>query len=133
LIEQSNSFILDHDNPNMDEPFQGISIFHGILKIDFQIFMNMGGWEMSDMVYKFRYTEKEFLLIGAEYNATNRASGETDDRSYDFLSNQEKISTGNISTNRQKTEWRKIQTGKLKTLKTFNQPLTWEVEKGYYL
>jgi len=133
LIEQNNTFILNHDNPNMEEPFQDISISKGVLKIDFQVFMNMGSWGMSNNDYKFRYNDKEFVLIGADYNSTNRSSGETEDRSYDFLSKTVKISTGKTSTDKQKTEWRKIRMEKLKTLKTFIQPFTWEVEKDYFL
>ena len=133
LIEQSNTFILNHDNPGMDEPFQKISISKGILQIDFQIFMNMGGWEMSDNSYKFRYLDNEFLLIGADYNSTNRASGETEYRSYNFLTKKVKTTTGNFSISKQKTVWRKFVIQKLKTLKTFVQPFTWEVEKDYYL
>lgn len=133
LIEQSNTFILDHDNPNMEEPFQDMSVSGGVLKINFEIFMNMGSWEMSDMTYKFRYLDNEFILIGAEFKSTSRASGETEDHSYDFLSKRVKISTGNISTGKQKTKWQGIYIEKLKTLKTFDQPLTWEVEKGDYL
>jgi hypothetical protein len=133
LIEQSNSFILNHDNPNMEEPFQHISISKGVLKIDFQIFMNMGGWEMSDNTYLFRYQDNEFVLIGADYNSTNRASGETENRSYNFLTKKVRTSKGNISTKKQKTEWRTFQPDKLKTLNTFTQPFTWEIENDYYL
>lgn len=133
LIEQNNTFILNHDNPNMEEPFQDISISKGVLTIDFQIFMNMGSWGMSNNNYKFRYDYNEFVLIGADYNSTNRSSGETEDRSYDFLSKSVKISTGNTSTDKRKTEWRKFRMEKLKTFKTFIQPFTWEVEKDYFL
>jgi hypothetical protein len=133
LIEQSNTFILLHDNPAMDEPFQDMSVSHDILEINFQIFMNMGSWEMSSLSYKFQYKNREFILIGADNNSTNRASGETEDLSYNFLSRQVKISTGNISIDKQKTKWRRLQMEKSKTLKTFNQPLTWEVEKGLFL
>lgn len=133
LIEQNNTFILNHDNPNMEEPFQDISISKGVLIIDFHIFMNMGGWGMSNNTYKFRYKKKDFLLIGANYNSTNRASGETEDRSYNFRSKRVKISIGNIATDKQKIEWRNFQIEKLKTLKNFIQPFTWEVEKNYYL
>ncbi len=133
LIEQSNTFILNHDNPNMEEPFQKISISKGVLKIDFQIFMDMGGWEMSDNTYLFRYQDNEFVLIGADYNSTNRASGETEDRSYNFLTKKVRTSKGNISTKKQKTVWRTFQPDQLRTLKTFTQPFTWEVERDYYL
>jgi len=117
----------------MEEPFQDISISNGVLTIDFQIFMNSGGWGMSNNTYKFRYKDKDFVLIGADYNSTNRGSGETEDRSYNFLSKKVKTSIGNISTDKQKIEWRKVQIEKLETLKTFIQPFTWEVEKDYYL
>ena len=69
LVEQSNSFILNHDDPNMEEPYQDISVSNCVLKIDFQIFMNEGGWGMSNNSYKFRYQDNQFVLIGADYNS----------------------------------------------------------------
>lgn len=131
VIEQSNSFILNHDNPNMDEPFQSISISSGVLKIDFTIFMNMGGWGMSNNTYKFRYQNNQFQLIGADYNSTNRGSGDIENRSYNFSTKKVKISTGNISIDKQKITWRTINLQEVKTLKTFKQPFTWEVEKDF--
>jgi len=133
LVEQSNSFILNHDNPNMEEPYQDISITNGVLKIDFQIFMNMGGWGMSNNSYKFRYQDNQFVLIGADYNSVNRGLGETEDRSYNFLTKKVKVAMGTIESDIQKIVWRKIDIKELKTIKTFIQPLTWEVEKDYYL
>lgn len=131
LIEQSNSFILNHDNPNMNEPFQDINITKEVLRIDFAIFMNMGGWGMSNNSYVFRYQKNEFKLIGADYNYTNRGSGETESRSYNFSTKKVKISTGNISSDKEKTILRPFKYDKLKTLKTFNQPFTWEIEKDF--
>lgn len=133
LVEQSNSFILNHDNPNMEDPYQDVSISNGVLKIDFHICMNMGGWSMSHNYYKFRYHDNEFILIGADYNSVNRGSGETENRSYNFLTKKVKITTGKIEGDKQKIVWRTIDLKELKTIKTFNQPFTWEVEKDYYL
>ncbi|MEJ8843454.1 hypothetical protein WG954_13780 [Lacibacter sp. H375] len=133
LAEQSISFILNHDNPNMEEPYQDISINNGVLKIDFNIFMNMGGWGMSNNSYKFRFQDTGFVLIGADYNYVNRGSGETEYRSYNFLTKKVKVSTGTIESDKHKIIWRTIDLKKLKTLKTFKQPFTWEVEKDYYL
>jgi hypothetical protein len=133
LVEKSNSFILNHDNPNMEEPYQDISINNGVLKIDFNIFMNMGGWGMSNNSYEFRFQDTEFVLIGADYNYVNRGSGETEDRSYNFLTKKVKISTGTIESDKRKVIWRTIDLKELKTFKTFKQPFTWEVEKDYYL
>jgi hypothetical protein len=133
LVEQSNSLILNHDNSNMDDPYQDISIDKGVLKIDFQIFMNMGAWGMSNNSYKFRYRDNEFVLIGADYNSVNRASGETEDRTYNFLTKKVKVAKGTIESDKQKIVWRSINLKELKTIKTFKQPFTWEVEKGKYL
>lgn len=133
LVEQSNSFILNHDNPNMEEPYQDISISNGVLTVNFLIFMNMGGWGMSNNSYKFRYQDNQFVLIGAYYNSVNRGSGETDYRSYNFLTKKVKVATGTIENNKQKIVWRTIDLKELKTIKTFKQPFTWEVEKDYYL
>jgi hypothetical protein len=133
LIEQSNTFVLNHDDPNMEEPFQDISISGGVLKIDFTIFMNAGGWGMSNNSYKFRYQGNKFYLIGADYNYTNRGSGETEDRSYNFITKKVKVATGTISSDKQKIVWRTFQLKEIKTLETFIQPFTWEVEKDYFL
>jgi hypothetical protein len=133
LVQQSNTFILNHDNPSMEEPFQAISISVGILKIDFSIFMNAGSWGMSNNAYKFRYQDNQFHLIGADYFYTNRGSGETENRSYNFVTKKVKISTGTISNDKQKIVWRVFELKEMKTLETFIKPFTWEVEKGYYL
>jgi hypothetical protein len=133
LAEQSNSFILNHDNTNMEDPYQDISINKGVLKIDFHIFMNMGSWGMSNNNYKFRIQGNDFVLIGADYNSVNRGSGATEDRSYNFLIKKVKVATGTIQSDKQNIIWRKLRLAVLKTFKTFSQPFTWEVEKDYYL
>jgi len=133
LVEQSNSFILNHDNPIMDDPFQDISISKQVLKIDFNIWSSMGSWEMSNNSYKFRYQDKEFKLIGSDYNSVNRGSGETEDRSYNFLTKKIKHVSGNISSDKQKINWKTFKIGELKTFRTFTKPFTWEVETDFYL
>lgn len=133
LKEKSNSFILNHDNPNMDDPYENISINKGVLKIDFHIFMNMGGWGMSSNIYKFRYQKNEFVLIGADCFSTNRGSGATEDTSYNFLTNKVKVSTGSIESDEEKVLWRTLKIKKLKTFKTFTKPFTWEIEKDIFL
>lgn len=132
-VEQSNTFILCHDNPNMEEPFQDISIHNRVLKIEFFIFYNMGSWEMSNNSYNFRYQDNAFTLISADDNTVNRGSGETENRSYNFLTKKVKVTTGNISSDKGKTIWQTISINELKTLKTFKQPFTYEVEKDIFL
>lgn len=133
LEEKSNSFILYHDDPNMEDPYQDISINSGILKIDFSFFMFSGGWGMYHNSYKFRFQDTSFVLIGADESYVHRATGESEDRSYNFLTKKVKVSTGTISSDKQKVIWRTIDLKEQKTLKTFKEPFSWEVEKDFYL
>lgn len=132
-IEQSNSFILCHDNPLMDEPFQDITINKQVLQISFHIWHSIGSWTMSNNIYKFRYKDQELKLIGADYNSVHRGFGETESRSYNFLTKKVKVETGNIFSSKIKTSWRTFNIKELKTLTTFKEPFTYEVEKNFYL
>ena len=134
LVLQSNSFIAMADSPTMEEPFQDIKITNGVLQFDFQIFMNAGGWGMSNQNYKFRFQNGEFVLIGADKNDVQRNSGETESRSYNFSTGKIQIRTGNISGKpKDKVQSRTIRLKERKTLANFGKPFEWEVEKDYFL
>ena len=86
LAEKSESFILPHDNPNMTDPYVGMSISNkGVLKIEFEFFTTMGSYGSSTSSYKFRYQNNEFALIGADDYYLHRATGEFGERSFNFL------------------------------------------------
>jgi len=134
LAEQSNSFILNHDNPTIEDPYQSIKINQGILQIDFQLFSNMGSWSVTSTSYKFQYQDKDFVLIGADNNSFNRSTNDYENYSYNFLTNKWSLTKGNDNSNRKpKTKRHSLDLKKLKTLKTFKQPYTWEVTKDIYL
>lgn len=134
LIEQSNSFILNHDNPMMDDPYQSVKISKGILEIDFQLFYNMGSWITTTTSYKFRYQNNDFELIGADNNMFNRASMNYEDYSYNFLTKKWSYTKGeDDSKQKPKIEWNTIDLKELKTLKTLISPYLWEVTKDIYL
>ncbi|CAN5504245.1 hypothetical protein BH10BAC2_BH10BAC2_28990 [soil metagenome] len=59
---QSNTFILNHDNPAMDYPYNDIKISNGSLQIDFTLFYNMGSWYITNSIYKFRFQNNLFIL-----------------------------------------------------------------------
>jgi hypothetical protein len=128
LIEQSNSFILKHDNAIMDDPYQGILIEKGILKIDFHLFYNMGSWYSTSSTYKFRYDGKDFKLIGADYTTIHRATLDYEDYSYNFLTKKRSYSKGNDQSGIKKTTLKTFALTPLKTFKTFKEPYSWEIE-----
>ena len=133
LAEKTNSFILNHDNPTMEDPYAGLTIHKGVLQIDFHIFHNMGSWYITNASYKFRFQNNQFELIGAEYSSMHRATHDFENYSYNFLTKKRSLIKGNDNKGTKKTHWKPVKIATLKTLKTFKQPFTWEVEKDFYL
>jgi hypothetical protein len=128
LIEQSNSFILKHDDSIMDDPYQGITIDKGILKIDFHLFYNMGSWYSTTSTYKFRFDGKTFVLIGADLSTIHRATLDYEDYSYNFLTKKRSYTKGNDQNGTKKTTLKPFALTSLKTFKTFKEPYSWEIE-----
>ncbi|MBC7829669.1 MAG: hypothetical protein H7122_18140 [Chitinophagaceae bacterium] len=133
VAAQSNSFILNHDSPAMDDPYQELKIDKGVLRIRFHMFYNIGSWYVTNTSYKFRYQQGEFILIGADYYSFHRASLDFEEYSYNFLTKKRSFTKGNDNKGTKKTTWKSVKISMPKTLKTFKEPFTWEVEKDLYL
>jgi hypothetical protein len=141
LVEQSNSFILNHDNPTMEDPYKSMKIEKGILQINFYLFYNMGSWLVTNTSYKFRYQHNAFVLIGAENYNFHRTTLDYENYSFNFLTNNWSVTKGNSNSDKgndhseekQKCERYILELTELKTFKTFKQPYTWEVINGVYL
>ena len=141
LAEQSNTFIITPDSPARSEPFQGMSIKKGVLKIAFELWLSAGGWEATNATYKFRYQNHQLFLIGADREDYMRNSIETYKESYNFLSRKVKITEGlrkdieNPETYKTKTtiKWRQLPQVKPRGLKDLGPAFSWEIEPGYFL
>jgi hypothetical protein len=133
LQQQSKSFILNHDDSGMDDPFQELTIDKGILQIKFQLFYNIGSWFVTNASYKFRYQSNEFVLIGADNSSFHRATHDYEEYSYNFLTKKRSLTKGNENKGIKKTTLKSLNIQFLKTLKTFDEPFTWEVEENMYL
>ncbi|MEO6252390.1 MAG: PASTA domain-containing protein [Ferruginibacter sp.] len=133
LAEQSNSFILKHDNSIIDDSYQGIAIDKGILKIDFHIFHNRGSWYTTSSTYKFRYDGSKFTLIGADLLTIHRATLDYEEYSYNFLIKKRSYTKGNEEKGTKKTTVKSFPLPFLKTFKTFKEPYSWEIEAGINL
>ncbi|RXK62502.1 hypothetical protein ESA94_05740 [Lacibacter luteus] len=133
LKTQSNSFILQHDKSIMDDPYQGLSIDRGILKIEFHLFYNMGSWYTTNSTYKFRFTGSKFILIGAELSTIHRATLEYENYSFNLLTKKQSYTKGNEQTGKKKTTVTSIELAKPVTFETFVKPFTWEIENEVYL
>lgn len=132
LIHQNNSFVLNHHSPTMDDPYQDLTITKGALRLKFQLFYTMGSWYVTDLLYIFRYEDGEFVLIGADYYSLHRASRDFEQYSFNFLTKKRSYTKGKAGKRTNKPAWKPIKT-ELKNLRTLKEPLTWEVEKDFYL
>jgi hypothetical protein len=133
LTEQSNSFILKHDKSTMDDPYRELGINKGVLTITFNLFYNIGSWYITTTSYKFRYERKQFVLIGADNFSFHRSTHDYEKYSFNFITKKRSLTKGNDNTGKEETTWGKVNIQKLKTLKNFFEPFTWEVEKDIYL
>ena len=88
---------------------------------------------MSKTSYKFRYQNYIFELIGADSYSLHRATGETETRSYNFMTSRVKTTVGNMSVDTKTTTWRKLPMTELKNIWTIKAPFNYEVEKGFFL
>ena len=133
LTDQSNSFILKHDNSAMEDPYQEMRVNKGVLEIKFHLFYNMGSWYVTNSTYKFRYQQGQFNLIGVDNFSFHRATHDYEDYSYNFLTRKRILTKGNDNKGTKKSSSKTIIISTLKTLKSFSEPFTWEVEKDIYL
>ncbi len=136
LVEQSNSFILSSENPSVDDPFQSIKIVKEILLLEFRIFSNVGSWYTTNSIYRFRFQNNSFNLIGADNNSIYKETLDYQYYTYNFIAEKWCMTEGNAdeeSTQKVKTECYSLELKELKTFKTFTQPYTWEITSGIYL
>jgi len=132
LVEQSNTYILTYDDPFADDPYQSTTITKGILQINFHWYPNSGN-DFKSSIYKFRYQAGDFVLIGAEFEESNKVTHDFTNYSYDFLTKKRILSKGNWDKKIDNKSTISLNFKDLKTIGTLKQPYTWEVENGINL
>jgi hypothetical protein len=136
VVMQNDPFILCHDDAALDDPFVGMSITKGVMKMNFHLLDSKTSWVTINTFYSFQYRDSAFVLTGADYITLQRMTGETEARHYNFVDKKEEMITGgNVGDTPSKgnTQLKRIDITPLKTFKTFTRPFTWQVEKDIYL
>lgn len=131
LIEQSNSFILNHYNPYLDDPFVGLKIEKNVLNIEFKMWYSWGSWWTSGATYKFRYNQNnDFDLIGFDSWNMHRTTMETKNYGVNFLSKKQSVTTEETIDEKTEslTKWKTFKLEKLKTIKKIEKPFNWDFE-----
>lgn len=126
VIIQNNEFIARGDEGGMAlylEP--ELSIKNGLLNIFYQ-------YTRSNQSYTFEFINDQLELKCAEDNGVHSASGNFENKKYDFQKGRIITKTGNISQDNLKTEVIKIDI-KPKSLSEFGRMYEWEVIEGNFL
>jgi len=112
VLVQNATLIPRHTMPTMSDPFDweagGLAIHGRTIRVRLELFMNAGGWGMSNTTYSFRWQNNRLELIGYDLNETQRNSGETRSVSINYSTGKVKISTGNIERDAQQVSWKTL-------------------------
>lgn len=118
LAVQNHTFIPRHVEPVLSDALeQPPDIRNGVLSIRLDFFASAGGWTMFNSTARFRWQDGALRLIGHDYSEVARNTGETLDRSVNFL-------TRRVSTVRSSIEvdenpppvWTRLPLGPLLTI-----------------
>jgi hypothetical protein len=108
LAAEDHALIPRRDNACQLDPFTGIAIERGTLRIDLERMMSAGGWDMGSTTYRWRWRDGALRLIGFDYSNVKRNTGTLGRLSVNYLTGRAKISAGNIGTDREKVRWKTL-------------------------
>lgn len=122
-----NNFVLGMPEfPTIEPPFQSLAIKGGAVVIEDQIFMSAGSWSVTSYAYRFRYNGSKFEMIGADVTDSSRASGESNGKSFNFLTHKKKITTSSMEGGTTKVRWAKVAANKKILLDDFKHLNDWQ-------
>lgn len=86
LVVRNHTFIPRPVQPSLEDALETApEIQNGTLSIPLHFFASAGGWTMWNSVARFRWQDGALRLIGHDYSEVARNTGETLDRSVNFL------------------------------------------------
>lgn len=89
----------DADMLHMDDPFDtGLSLANGVLTLELNLFMSMGGGSTGPYQFHFRQQDGAVKLIGYDHTNVERMSGATTAVSVNFLTGRRTDTTGRIDS-----------------------------------
>ena len=131
LIEQSNTVILNHEDIQMNDPFQEIKIEKGLLRISYDDRVTN---HINDNVYQYFFTYQggTFLLTNVYWDIMNSSLQNT--HSFDFVNKKWIRTEGIINSGQEhKKVYIDLYNVEIQTLKSFKRPFRWFVKEGFYL
>ena len=128
LVLENHSLIPQLDQATIDDPFRGISISNGLLRVSLHFWASAGSWLASETTYTFRYSADCFHLVGYDSAETQRNSGQTDEISVNYLTGRVKKSSSNFASKRKRVRWSNLSSSKQVCLDQINDD-SFEPEK----
>lgn len=98
LSFQSDDFLPRHEDPCIDDPFGGIDIADGAVRISLHLWANAGTWYTCDTQFTFRFRDKAFRLVAYSNYTTRRNTGDTSDLTVDYAAGEATITVGNFTS-----------------------------------
>ena len=103
-----HALIPRNTNPNMEDPFGDATIVRGTLQVSLGVFMSAGGWTTSQTKLTFRYQDGCFKLIGYDHTEVQRNTGDMSTDSINYLTHKEKLSEGNVDSDKSEVTWKDV-------------------------
>jgi tetratricopeptide (TPR) repeat protein len=90
-IGMNDSLLLPDEDPACDDPLGVVSMSNNSLYLHTGYWCSMGSWRQGSVKYQFIYRNNQLLLAGKEEMHDNRASGEGEYISTNYLTGRQKI------------------------------------------
>ncbi|SMD17397.1 hypothetical protein [Pedobacter nyackensis] len=132
MATQNNNFILrSEEGGSMGDPLRPLAIKSNKLLLSFE---GGGNWRWI-LNYQFKYLDKDWQLTEANNYTYHSASGEMNDKQYDFVNKKRKVISGKINdtTASNETFEQPLTVKSLRTFNSFKKPWTWEISPDEFL
>jgi hypothetical protein len=89
------------ENANQEQPFDGIKIENGLLKLKMHLFFDAGGYRVGRWGFAFRWQDRGFKLVSFDRDSVIKKTGDTEVISIDYLTGRKDVTTGNLAKSKE--------------------------------
>ena len=89
------------ENANQEQPFDGIKIENGLLKLKMHLFFDAGGYRVGRWGFAFRWQGNGFKLVNFDRDSVIKKTGDTEVISIDYQAGRKDVTTGNLSKSKE--------------------------------
>jgi hypothetical protein len=94
-------FIPRVENANQEQPFDGVKIENGLLKLKMHLFFDAGGYRVGRWGFAFRWQGNGFKLVNFDRDSVIKKTGDTEVISIDYPAGRKEVTTGNLAKSKE--------------------------------